>query len=59
MGSAAFKAVGSDHGSPVSARYESPFAFTGQLHEVVIQLVSPERRADLAEAAARTENARQ
>jgi arylsulfatase A-like enzyme len=42
-----------DHGSPVSNRYEAPFAFTGTLHDVVIQLLS---RQDLetqaAEAAA-------
>src|SRR5690606_7827861 len=50
--------VGTDHGSAVSPRYTAPFTFTGRLHELVIQ-VSPERRPDLAEAAARTENARQ
>ena len=33
--------IGFDHGSPVSARYEAPFAFGGTLHEVVIELVSP------------------
>ncbi|HYN32144.1 MAG TPA: arylsulfatase, partial [Ilumatobacteraceae bacterium] len=31
-----------DHGSAVSNRYEAPFAFTGTLHEVVIQLLSPQ-----------------
>ena len=30
--------IGYDHGSAVSTRYEAPFAFTGTLHEVVIQL---------------------
>jgi hypothetical protein len=30
-----------DHGSAVSNRYEAPFPFTGTLHEVVIQLLSP------------------
>lgn len=32
--------VGYDHGSPVSLRYRAPFAFTGTLHELVIELVS-------------------
>ena len=45
--------VGYDHGSPVSARYEAPFAFAGTLHEVVIQLLSPrDLAAREAEAAA-------
>ena len=45
--------VGEDHGSAVSARYEAPFAFTGTLHEVVIQLpVRASRSADAATAAA-------
>ncbi len=30
--------VGEDHGSAVSARYSAPFAFTGTLHEVTVQL---------------------
>ena len=30
--------VGEDHGSAVSPRYPSPFAFTGTLHDVTIQL---------------------
>ena len=30
--------VGEDHGSAVSARYTAPFAFTGTLHDVTIQL---------------------
>ena len=34
--------IGYDHGSPVSPRYQSPFAFTGTLHEVVVQ-ANPER----------------
>ena len=37
--------VGYDHGSPVSLRYSAPFAFTGVLHEIVIQS-SPEKYAD-------------
>ena len=36
--------IGRDHGSPVSDRYDPPFAFTGDLHEVVVQ-ASPERTA--------------
>jgi hypothetical protein len=50
--------VGVDHGSAVSTRYTAPFAFSGTLHELVIQ-ASPERFADLDEVAARAENARQ
>ncbi len=53
--------VGYDHGSPVSARYQAPFAFTGELHEVVIQ-ASPERFADAegnAQAAEAAEMSRQ
>lgn len=34
--------VGYDHGSAVSNRYEAPFQFAGNLHEVVIQLLSPQ-----------------
>jgi arylsulfatase len=42
-----------DHGSAVSNRYEAPFSFTGTLHEVVIQLLSPQDlEARAAEAAA-------
>jgi arylsulfatase len=45
--------VGYDHGSPVSNRYDAPFAFAGTLHEVVIQLLSPkDLTAREAEAAA-------
>jgi arylsulfatase A-like enzyme len=50
--------VGSDHGSAVSGRYTAPFAFTGTLHEVVIQS-SPEKYSDVATAAARAEMSRQ
>lgn len=50
--------VGYDQGSPVSLRYEPPFAFQGQLHEVEIQLLS---RADVEARAAEatTEMSRQ
>jgi arylsulfatase A-like enzyme len=42
-----------DHGSPVSNRYEAPFAFTGTLHEIVIQLLSlQDLEARAAEGAA-------
>ena len=50
--------VGSDHGSPVSERYEAPFDFTGVLHEAVIQ-ASPEKYADTAAVAERAEMSRQ
>jgi hypothetical protein len=50
--------IGSDHGSSVSSRYEAPFAFTGTLHELVIQL-SPEKYADVEEATNRAEMSRQ
>ncbi len=45
--------LGYDHGSAVSTRYEAPFPFAGQLHEVVIQLLSRQDvEAQAAEAAA-------
>jgi arylsulfatase len=50
--------VGYDHGSAVSPRYRSPFAFTGTLHEVVIQ-ASPERFADTTAAEMAAEMGRQ
>ncbi|MGY6500985.1 MAG: sulfatase-like hydrolase/transferase [Acidimicrobiales bacterium] len=50
--------VGYDHGSAVSPRYEAPFAFTGTLHDVVVQ-VSPDRFGDAASIAARAEMHRQ
>jgi len=50
--------VGYDHGSPVSERYDSPFPFTGDLHEVEIRV--PERRSqDEQNAAAQAEMTRQ
>ncbi|MCB0987976.1 MAG: arylsulfatase [Acidimicrobiales bacterium] len=46
--------VGYDHGSPVSTRYDSPFPFSGTLHEVVVQVHdAPPSAEDDAEAAAR------
>ena len=50
--------VGSDHGSPVSARYAAPFPFAGTLHEVVIDLGAP-RAEGAAAADARAGMARQ
>ncbi len=50
--------VGYDHGSPVSDRYAAPFAFTGELHDVVIQ-ASPERFADTSAAEVRAGMSRQ
>ncbi len=50
--------IGADHGSAVSERYTAPYAFTGTLHEIVIQLVSP-RAPGTAEATARAEMSRQ
>ena len=45
--------IGMDHGSAVSPRYQAPFAFSGTLHDVTIQLpggYDPE--VDVAEARA-------
>ncbi|HRC48426.1 MAG TPA: arylsulfatase [Ilumatobacteraceae bacterium] len=50
--------VGGDHGSPVSQRYAAPYEFTGTLHEIVVQ-ASPEKYADVADAAGRAEMSRQ
>ena len=49
--------VGRDHGSAVSDRYAAPFAFSGALHEVEIQLARRDRRD--ATNTARAEMARQ
>jgi arylsulfatase len=54
--------VGYDHGSPVSGRYDSPFAFEGVLDRVDIQIVSARdaaAEAANADAIARAEMARQ
>jgi arylsulfatase A-like enzyme len=50
--------IGTDHGSAVSDRYRAPFAFTGELRELVVQL-SPERFADAEAATAGAEMSRQ
>jgi arylsulfatase len=50
--------IGRDHGSAVSERYRAPYPFSGELHEVAIQ-VSPERVADATAATARAELSRQ
>jgi len=44
MVSSVGSSLGQDHGSAVSDRYEAPYAFTGTLHEVEIQL--PIRRSE-------------
>ena len=44
--------IGYDHGSAVSGRYSAPFPFEGTLHEVVIQLLSPQDLEALAAEAA-------
>ena len=50
--------IGFDHGSAVSDRYQAPYAFTGTLHEVVIQ-ISPDRFGDVRDVTARAEMNRQ
>jgi len=50
--------VGEDHRSAVSARYSAPFAFTGTLHDVTIQLPGGRDEA-VDDAAANSEWARQ
>lgn len=42
--------VGYDHGSPVSEHYQDEFAFSGALHSVEIQLLTPEHIGDQAAA---------
>ncbi|MGA1361535.1 MAG: arylsulfatase [Ilumatobacteraceae bacterium] len=49
--------IGFDHGVSVSERYESPFAWTGDLREVVIE--AGQRSRGAAEAEARSEMGRQ
>jgi arylsulfatase len=54
--------VGYDHGSPVSERYKSPFAFSGRLHRVDIDADPDGKHADpvgVAAAEMRAEAARQ
>ncbi|HCV34742.1 MAG TPA: sulfatase [Acidimicrobiaceae bacterium] len=53
MVSSVGSSIGYDHGSAVSGRYRAPFAFTGTLHEVVIQL--PQRRAQGFDATSATD----
>ena len=50
--------IGYDHGSAVSPEYESPFPFSGELHQIEIQLAA-RRASDADQAQARAENARQ
>ena len=42
--------IGSDHGSPVSPRYDGEFAFSGSLHEVEISLAGEPNAEDIARA---------
>jgi arylsulfatase len=49
--------IGHDHGSPVSTRYTAPYAYTGVLHEVVIEAGKP--RADVKAAETKSEMNRQ
>lgn len=50
--------IGYDHGSAVSTRYEAPFRFSGQLHELTIQLITGSQ-ASADDATARSEMSRQ
>ncbi len=52
MVSSVGSSIGEDHGSAVSARYQAPFAYTGTLHEVVIQLPQRSSRSQQAANAA-------
>ena len=49
--------VGRDHGSAVSARYTAPYEFTGELHELVIEL--GKRTATETQTTAKAEMSRQ
>ena len=49
--------IGFDHGVSVSTRYESPFAWTGDLRQVTIE--AGKRSRDAAAAEARSEMGRQ
>ncbi len=53
--------VGHDHGLAVSKRYQSPFTFSGEIHELVVQALDQRDidRHDAARAEARAEMARQ
>ena len=58
MVSSVGSSIGEDHGSAVSARYKAPFAYTGTLHEVAVQL--PQRSSRSQQTAnATSEMARQ
>ena len=52
MVSSVGSSIGMDHGSAVSTRYSAPFAFTGTLHDVTIELPRRPDKADVAAAAA-------
>lgn len=57
MNSSVGPSIGFDHGSAVSTRYEAPYAYTGVLHEIVIE--ASQRSKEAAEAEARSEMSRQ
>lgn len=57
MNSSVGPSIGFDHGSAVSKRYESPYPYSGVLHEVVIE--ASQRTKEGAEAEARSEMSRQ
>ena len=57
MNSSVGPSIGYDHGSAVSKRYEAPYAYTGVLHEIVIE--ASQRSKEAAEAEARSEMSRQ
>ena len=57
MNSSVGPSIGFDHGSAVSKRYEAPYAYSGILHEVVIE--ASQRTKEGAEAEARSEMSRQ
>ncbi|MEM9566164.1 MAG: arylsulfatase [Actinomycetota bacterium] len=52
MVSSVGSSIGMDHGSAVSARYDAPFAFTGTLHELVIELPARPSASEQAATAA-------
>ena len=43
--------IGHDHGSPVSDRYQAPFAFTGRLRRVAIDADPDGKHRDPADVA--------
>ena len=58
MVSSVGSSIGEDHGSAVSDRYQAPYAYSGTLHEIVIQLPQRSSRSE-QETKASSEMARQ